>query len=165
MYMCHRPRKWACSQENESRSERRFGTWFGPFLIWKHDFTLCERNALSNQAFEREKKGVLDRDPRQKPDSRTLWTQSSFETWSVRVHFGNARWSHAWVNHRGLRSRSKILPRSAQIPIVIGKVFVMHVNARSSNHDPNHEADRDPKRLSERDSFFCEQAQTYMPQA
>ena len=32
----------------------------------------------------------------------------------------------------------------------------MHVNARSSNHDPNHVLDRDPKRLSERDSSPCE---------
>ena len=28
----------------------------------------------------------------------------------------------------------------------------------SSNHEPNQEADRDPKRLSEGDSFLCEQA-------
>ena len=35
----------------------------------------------------------------------------------------------------------------------------MHVNARSSNHDPNHVLDRDPKRLSERDSSPCEHSQ------
>ena len=66
---------WACSQENESRSERRFGTWFGPFLIWKPNFTLCECKALSNLAFETRfetpKKAVLDRDSSRKPDSRT----------------------------------------------------------------------------------------------
>ena len=56
-------------------------------------------------------------------------------------------------------SRNKILPRSAQILIVIGKAFTMHVNARSSNHDPNHVLDRDPKRLSERDSSPCEHSQ------
>ena len=39
---------------------------------------------------------------------------------------------------------------------MIGKAFAMHVNARSSNHDPNHVLDRDPKRLSERDSSPCE---------
>ena len=48
-----------------------------------------------------------------------------------------------------------MLPRSAQIQVVIGKAFAMHVNARSSNHDPNHILDRDPKCLSERDSFSC----------
>ena len=32
----------------------------------------------------------------------------------------------------------------------------MHVKARSSNHDPNLVLDRDPKRLSERDSSPCE---------
>ena len=69
------PTQWLCSHENESRSERRFGTWFGPFLIWKPDFSPCECNTVSNQAFETRfetrKKGVLDRDPRRKPDSRT----------------------------------------------------------------------------------------------
>ena len=60
---------------------------------------------------------------------------------------------------RGVRSRSKILPRSAQILIVIWKAFAMHVNARSSNHDPNHVLDRDPKRLSQRDSSPCEHMQ------
>ena len=124
-----------------------------PFLIWKPDFTLCERKAISNQAFETRifetrKKGHFG-DPPRKPDSEDMWTQSSFGTWFVRANFGNARWSHAWVN---LRSRNKILPRSAQILFVIGTAFAMLVNARSSNHEPNQEADRDPKRLSECDS-------------
>ena len=39
---------------------------------------------------------------------------------------------------------------------MIGEAFAMHVNACSSNHDPNHVLDRDPKRLSERDSSPCE---------
>ena len=105
------------------------------------------------------KNSVSDRDPRRKPDSGEMWTQSSLETWFVRVHFVNyARWSHAWFNQRGLRSRNKILPRSAQILFVIGTAFAMLVNAYSSNHEPNQEADRDPKRLSEHDSFLCEQA-------
>ena len=41
----------------------------------------------------------LDRDPPRKPDSEDVWTQSSFGTWFVRAHFGNAN----------LRSRNKIL--------------------------------------------------------
>ena len=57
---------------------------------------------------------------------------------------------------------NKILLRSAQILIVIGKAFAMHVNARSSNHDPNHVLDRDPKRLSERDSSPCEHSQYFI---
>ena len=63
-----------------------------------------------------------------------MWTQSSFGTWFVRVHFGKCAlkpcWRHAWVNQRGLRSRNKILPPSAQILIVIGKALQcmwMHV--------------------------------------
>ena len=42
--------------------------------------------------------------------------------------------------------------------IVIGMVVAMLVNAHSSNHEPNQEADRNPKQLSERDSFLCNQA-------
>ena len=42
---------------------------------------------------------------------------------------------------------------------MIGKAFAMHVNACSSNHDPTHVLDCDPKRLSERDSFSCEHSQ------
>ena len=38
---------------------------------------------------------------------------------------------------------------------MIGKAFVAHVNARSSNHDPNHVLNHVPKRLSERDSSPC----------
>ena len=131
---------WACSQRKESHSESRFGTWFGPFP----DFTLCECKALSNQAFEMhfetKKKGVLDRDSRRKPESEHMLTQRSYGTWFVRVHFANARWSHAWVNQHGLRSRNKILPRSAQILFMIRTAFAMLVNAHSSNHDSNHEA-------------------------
>ena len=43
---------WVCLHGLESRSERRFKTWFGPFLIWKPDVSPCERKAVSNQAFE-----------------------------------------------------------------------------------------------------------------
>ena len=78
-----------------------------PFPIWKPDFTLCKHKALSNQDT---KKGVLDRDPPRKPDSGDLWTQSFFRTWFVHAHFGNAYWSHAWVNHR---RRTKYYPRLA----------------------------------------------------
>ena len=56
----------------------------------------------------------------QKPDSEDLWMQSSFGTWFVHAHFGKARWNHAYVN---LRSRNKILSRSAQILFVIGTAF------------------------------------------
>ena len=77
----------------------------------------------------------------------------------MRVHLKNVLkpCMSAWVNQR----RSKILPPSAQILIVIGKAFAMHVNAGSSNHDPNHVlGDRDPKRLSERDFSPCEHSQS-----
>ena len=51
-----------------------------------------------------------------------------------------------------------MLPRTAQILFVIGTAVAMLVNAHSSNHEPNQEADRDPKRLSERESLLCEPA-------
>ena len=56
----------------------------------------------------------------------------------------------------GQSARKQNITRSAQILIVIGKAFKMHVNARSSNHDPNHVLDHDPKRDWERDSSPCE---------
>ena len=153
---CHR----ACSQSVNHGPKAVSDRDSDPFLIWKPDFTLCERKSLSNQAFEmQKKKGILDCDPPRKPDSEDMWTQSSFRTWFVLVHFGNVRWNHAWVSQR---SRNKILPHSAQILFVIGTAVAMLVNARSSNHEPNQEADRDPKRLSERDSLLCEQAHRLM---
>ena len=121
------------------------------------DFSPCERKAISTQAFE----------TRFETQKRAFWIVIRVE--SLILGHENAklfrnviracafwkctRWSHAWVNQRGLCSRSKILPRSAQILIVSGtEEFAMHVNARS----PNHVLDRDPKRLLERDSFSCE---------
>ena len=38
---------------------------------------------------------------------------------------------------------------------MIGTAVAMLVNARSSNCEPNQEVDRDPKRLSERNSLLC----------
>ena len=102
----------------------------------------------------------MDRDSRRKPDSRTCERKALSERDScVCILEMHAEAISAWVNQRGLFSRNKILPRSAQILIVIGKAFTMHVNARSSNHDPNHVLDRDPKRLLERDSSPCEHSQ------
>ena len=119
--------------------------WFYP--LWTQS---SFKSGIWNALLKCGKKGVLDRDPRR--------MQSSFGMWFERAHFGNARWSHAWVN---LHSRNKILPRSAQILFVIGTVFAMHVNAHSSNHASNQEADLDPKRLLEHDSFLCEQSQYF----
>ena len=121
---------WGCSQRNESRSKSRFGMWFGPFPDLKAWFYPLWTQSSFKSGFWNTKKGAFwIRDPRRKPDSEDMWTQSSFGMWFVRVHFGNARWSHAWVNQHGLRSRNKILPHSAQILFVIGMAFAMLVNA------------------------------------
>ena len=66
---------WLCSHGLESRSERRFRTWFGPFLIWKPDFSPCELKLFQIRLL----KHVLKRKKRvfwivirlEKPDSRT----------------------------------------------------------------------------------------------
>ena len=125
----------ACSQRNESRSESGFRSWFGPFPdlkawvypLWTQSYF---KSVFWNVLLKHEKRGVLDRDPPRKPDSEDMSTQNSFGTWFVRVHFGNARWTHAWVN---LRSRNIILPRSVPILFVIGMAVAMLVNAHSSN--------------------------------
>ena len=92
----------------------------------------------------------MDRDLPRRPDSRTCERKALSER-DLCMCILDMR---AEAMHGSIRN--KILPRSAQILIVIGKAFAMHVNARSSNHDPNHVLDRDPKRLSERDSSPCE---------
>ena len=111
---------------------------------------------LLKRAFQTRKKGVLDRDPRRKPDSRTCERKALSERDSCVCILGmRTEAMHGSISADCAVAGNKILPRSAQIVIVIGKAFAMHVNARSWNHDPNHEAECDPKRLSERDSF-CE---------
>ena len=57
---------WVCLHGLESRSERRFKTWFGPFLILAH----VNAKLFQIRLLKRDKKGVLDRDPPWKPDSR-----------------------------------------------------------------------------------------------
>ena len=99
----------------------------------------------------------MDRVPPRKPDSslsRTCERKALSERDSC-VCILKMR-AEAMHKRMGQSARgSKILPRSAQILIVID------VNARSSNYDPNHVLDRDPKRLSERDSSPCEHSQLH----
>ena len=61
---------WLCSHGLESRSERRFGTWFGPFLILAHVNAKLFQIRLLKRVLKHEKRAVLDRDPPRKPDSR-----------------------------------------------------------------------------------------------
>ena len=84
-----------------------------------------------------------------------LWTQSSFKSssqssfrmWFVRVH-------HASELMKAKSTRNPLaIVHSLQLVVAI------LVNARSSYHEPNQEADHDLKRLSERDLLLCEQAQ------
>ena len=118
------------SQRSESHSESCFGSWFWPYL----DFTPCKCKALSNQAFETQRKmDILDRDLPRKPNSEDLSMQTSFGMWIAPFLTG---------------------PCTAQILFVIGMAVAMLVNAHSSNHEPNQEADRDLKQLLERYCSF-----------
>ena len=109
---------------------------------------------LLKRVLKHEKRGVLDRDSRRKPDFRTCERKALSERDSC-VCILEMR-AEAMLKPC-MRSRNKILPRSAQILIVTGKAFAMHVNACSSNYGPNHVLDT--KRLSEHDSFSCEHSQ------
>ena len=105
------------------------------------------------------KKGVMDRDPRRKPDSRTCERKALSER-------------DLCMCILEMRAEAMLKPcmgQSAQIAQWEQNITSQCAdpdcdwegvcNARSSNHDPNHEADRDPKRLSERDLFLCEHSQ------
>ena len=95
--------QWACLQRSESHSESRFGSWFWPFPDLKAWFYPLWMQSSFNQAYEMRKNGVLDRDLPRIPDSEDLWTQSSFGTWFMCVHFGNARWSHESISAVGTK--------------------------------------------------------------
>ena len=74
LYTAHDPKGtilWLCSHGLESRSERRFRTWFGPFLILAHVNAKLFQIRLLKHVLKHEKRGLLDRDPPRKPDSRT----------------------------------------------------------------------------------------------
>ena len=110
--------QWACSHRNESHSECRFGTWFGPFPDLKAwSYPLWTQSSFKsgswNALLKHEKGAFWIADPPRKPDSEDMWTKSSFGTWFVRAHIGNGRWSHAWVNQHGLRSRNIISSQCA----------------------------------------------------
>ena len=129
-------------------SERRFRTWFGPFLIWKPDFSPCERKAVSNQAFETRKKAF----------------------WMIRVE------------SLILGKRKALSERDSCVSILKMRTEAMHgsISADCAGKEQNITSqcadllgrrlqcmwthvvqitipiNRDPKRLSERDSFSCE---------
>ena len=133
-----------------------------PFLIWKPGFTLLFVNTKLFQIrlLNAKNRAFLDRVLLRKPDSEDVWTQSSFRTWFMRVHFENAPWSHARVNQRSI-CRNKILLAVRRSCLWSGRHLLylwMHI-VQKSKHKPNQEADRDPKRLLECDSLLCEQAQ------
>ena len=67
----------ACSQRDESRSESHFRTWlwlpFPDLKAWFYPLwmQISFKSGFWNGLLKCEKKGILDRDPCRKPDSRT----------------------------------------------------------------------------------------------
>ena len=126
-------------------------------LSWFESLILALVNAKLFQIrpLKREKKeGILDRDSRRKPDSRTCERKALSER-DLCVCI--------------LEMRAEAMHGSISADCAVGTKYYLamrrswswlgrrlHVNAHSSNHDPNHVLDRDLKRLSERDSFSCE---------
>ena len=151
---------WACSQRNESCSETHFGTWFRPFPdlkawfypLWTQSFF---KSGFWNTFWNTKKEVFWIVIRVESLILRTCECKALSERDScVHILEMSTEAMHAF-NQCG---RNKILPGSAQILFVIGTALAMLVNAHSSNHDPNHKANRDPKWLSECDSLLCEQA-------
>ena len=109
------------------------------------------------------KKGVLDRDPPRKPDSRTCECKAL-----------SKRDSCVCILKMHTEAMHKRMGQSARVDCAVAAKYYFAVRRSwswswrrlqcmwkhgSSNHDPNHVLDRDPKRLSERDSSPCEHSQ------
>ena len=132
------------------------------------DFSPCERKAVSNQAFETRKKGILDRDPRRKPDSRTCERKDLSE-----------RDSCVCILKMCAEAMHKRMGQSARADCAVGAKYYLAV-CRSWSWLGRHLQcmwthvvqitipitflDRDPKRLSERscehshcEHFACSQ--------
>ena len=95
-----------------------------------------------------QKRGALDCDSRRKPHSRTCERKALLE------HDSCVCTAHA----------DCAVGAKYYLPVCRSWSWLgMHVNARSSNHDPNHVLDRYSKRLSERDSSPCEHSHYLLP--
>ena len=134
-------------------------SWFESLI-----FSPCERKAVSNQAFktrfEMRKKG-------------RFWIVICLESLilgHVNAKLFRKRDSCMCILKMRAEAMHKRMGQSARADCAVGAKYYLAmrrswswlgrrlqciVNARSSNHDPNHVLDRDPKRLSERDSFSC----------
>ena len=154
-------RYWLCSHENESRSERRFGsrskTWLGSWFELRA--CTCIANAFPITIRICALRGnilLLLRSPRWLTHA---WLQHGFS-----AHFQNA---HARITFR--KSFAFTCPIRLSTRITIQNALFFHVSKawfETALHShglksgfqirkgPNHV----PKRLSERDSFSCEQA-------
>ena len=95
--------------------------------------------------------GVLDRDLPREADFTLCERKALLERDSC-VHIVEM---HAEAMHA---HGSICAVGTTYLAVCRGTAFAMLVNAHSSNHEPNYEADRDPKRFSQHYSLFCEQA-------
>ena len=124
-----------------------------PFLIWKPDFTLCE---FTQSSFKWEKKALYIVIHLESLILRTCGSKALSERDScVCVLEMRAEAIHGSISAAGTKyyltvHRSSVRDRDGSCKLVI--------NAHSSNNEPNQEADRDLRRLSDRDSLLREQA-------
>ena len=97
----------------------------------------------------------MDRDPPRKPDSRTCEPKALWERDLCMCILKMC--TEAMHKRMGQSAREQNITSQCADPDCDWEgIFAMHVNARSSNHDPNHVLDRNPKSLLERDSSPCE---------
>ena len=149
--------QWACSQRNESRSENHFGTWFWPFPDLKAWFYPLWTQSTFKSGFWNAKK-------------MAFWTGIDLESLILRtcerkalsecdscMHILEmcAEVMHGSICAVGTKHYLAVRRSCSWL----GRRLQSLVNACSSNHEPNQEGDRDPKRLSECDSLLSEQAQ------
>ena len=137
------------------RKTFRIVIWLFPDLkAWF--YPLWMQSSFKSGFWNAKKKGVLDRDLRRKPDSWTCERKAlSKRDLCVCILEMRAEAMHESIS-ADCAVGTKYYLAVRRSCLLIGKAFAIHVNAHNSNPDPDHEADRDPKLLSELDSLFCE---------
>ena len=133
-----RVNSWACSQRSESRTESCFRSRFWSTLSWFESLILPLVNAKLFQIRLLICK-KLDCDLPRKPDSEDLWMQSTFRMWFAPLWKGPVKGSISAVGTKYYLAS----------PVCDRTVVAMLVNACSSNHKPNQQADH------ESDSLLC----------
>ena len=120
---------WACSQRNESRSESRFGTWFGPFPDLKAWFyplwtQSSFKSGFWNAFWNAKKRGVLDRDSRRKPDSEACERKALSERDSLLCEQAH-RWTALtpfWLSTEDIKIHALVISEWSVIDHLLTKI-------------------------------------------